>query len=171
MRIWFPIPLLLLAVSLPAQAQEAEPPDETIDEITVVAPRTEPSIRAELIQVEEEMFDHFNSLHHDRDFYMHCGWENRRGFSTASRLKVWECRSGYEKEILTREFGGVSGVDAVANARALNVLTEGPIRRHREEFRKKMIELAEENPELANYIYRRAALQQDLAKAQERDSE
>ena len=156
-----------------AAQDEAAPVDETIDEITVVAPKTEMAIRAEIIAVEEKMFDIFNAVNSNRDFHVVCGWEDRDtgNPSTISRLKEWRCVSIGEKHILSKEFANITGRDAVANARALETLMQGPVRRHREQMRTHMIELAEENPDLANAIYERASLEQDLSSAQQRKRE
>ena len=166
---WSPVHAAQSAAGEDPQAASEKP----IDEITVVAPRSENSIRAEIIAVEEKMFDIFNAVNTNRDFHVVCGWEDRDtgNPSTVSRLKEWRCVSLGEKHILSREFANVTGRDAVANARSLETLMQGPIRRHRANMQQEMIALAEENPELANAIYERAALERDLAEARRRKNE
>lgn len=171
-------PVLFARQKSPAAEDESagsEPPsEEVIDEVTVVAPRTVASIRSDIIRVEEVMYDIFNSLNTDRDFRVSCGWENRNtgNPSTTSRIKEWRCQTAYERGIPGREFRDVAGAAPTVEGATLTSGTlSGPIRRHREAFKQKMLELAEQNPGLARAIYIRAALEQDLAAARARKSE
>ena len=152
---------------------EGESPGEVIDEITVIAPRTARSIRADIVRVEEAMYDIFNSLNTNPDFRVSCGWENRDtgNPTTTSRIKEWRCRTAYESYIVAREFGGAAGATAIQNAMQASGSMAGPLRRHREALKQHMAELGEQSPELARAIYIRAALEQDLAAARARKPE
>lgn len=180
------LPAVVLAVSAPVWPQvpesagetiaptaESDPPEEAIEEITVVAPRTVRSIRSDIIRVEEVLYDLFNSLNTNPDFRVSCGWENRNtgNPTTTSRIKEWRCQTAYERDILAQELGGASGEEAIQRAMQLGPSMAGPVRRHREAFEQHLIEVAEKNPELARAIYIRAALEQDLAAARARKVE
>ena len=171
-----------MAIAVPVYAQETngespapgpEPPEEAIDEITVVAPRTVGAIRADIHRVDEYMYDLFNALNKDPDFRVACGWENRNtgNPTTTSRIKEWRCQTAYERDILAQELGGATGEAAIQRAVEIGPSMAGPIQRHRQAFEQQIIELAEEHPELARAIYIRAALEQDLAAARARQSE
>ena len=172
------LPVILLAGQEPPVAndvpvEDASSPDEVIDEIRVVAPRTARSIRLDIIEVEKVMYDIFNSLNTDPDFRVSCGWENRDtgNPSTTSRIKEWRCHTAYESYIVAQEFGGAAGATAIQNAMQASGSMAGPLRRHREALKQHMAELGEQSPELARAIYIRAALEQDLATALKRKSE
>jgi hypothetical protein len=172
------LPVILLAGQEPPVAndvpvEDASSPDEVIDEIRVVAPRTARSIRLDIIEVEKVMYDIFNSLNTDPDFRVSCGWENRDtgNPSTTSRIKEWRCHTAYESYIVAQEFGGAAGAAAIQNAMQASGSMAGPLRRHREALKQHMAELGEQSPELARAIYIRAALEQDLATALKRKSE
>jgi hypothetical protein len=172
------LPVILLAGQEPPVAndvpvEDASSPDEVIDEIRVVAPRTARSIRLDIIEVEKVMYDIFNSLNTDPDFRVSCGWENRDtgNPSTTSRIKEWRCHTAYESYIVAQEFGGAAGAAAIQNAMQVSGSMAGPLRRHREALKQHMAELGEQSPELARAIYIRAALEQDLATALKRKSE
>ena len=172
------LPVILLAGQEPPVAndvpvEDASSPDEVIDEIRVVAPRTARSIRLDIIEVEKVMYDIFNSLNTDPDFRVSCGWENRDNGnpSTTSRIKEWRCHTAYESYIVAQEFGGAAGAAAIQNAMQASGSMAGPLRRHREALKQHMAELGEQSPELARAIYIRAALEQDLATALKRKSE
>ncbi len=173
------LPAILFARQEPPAAGEdsagsESPSEEVIDEVTVVAPRTAASIRADIIRVEEVMYDIFNELNKEPDYRVSCGWENRNtgNPSTTSRIKEWRCQTAYERGISGREFRDVAGAAPTVEGATLTSGTlSGPIRRHREAFKRHMAELGEQNPELARAIYIRAALEQDLAAARARKPE
>jgi hypothetical protein len=143
------LPVILFAKQEPSVANEDRagsqaPPEEVIDEVTVVAPRTARAIRSDIIRVEKVMYDIFNSLNTDPDYRVSCHWENRDtgNPTTIGKIKEWRCRTAYHSDILAEAFGGAAGPDATQNAMEASGSFAGPIRRHHEALKQYMAEIS-----------------------------
>lgn len=143
-------------------------PDDVIDEIIVVAPRSRFMIEEDIRRADIEMYTIFNALNDDRRFDVYCDWEDRRNSQMASRLKEHVCRPAFEEGIDTFQFGGPA--DSINIDNSIN-RSRGEIQRDRQELSRKMAALAEKNPELTRAIIERAVLEREKRRASRRDRE
>ncbi len=141
-------------------AQQAETPEnespvpnegEPIDEITVVAPRSEVSIRQEIRVADEVLYGLYNELNTDSRYDIHCRREKRPASNISERV----CRPAFERDV------SLEAWDDAANSPDFS-LPEGELKRHRQKLNEIMLELAAANPDLAEAILRRARLQHEL---------
>jgi len=148
---------------LSAFAQEStdyanhERDEEVVDEITVVAPRSIGIIRSQIVSADRVMYRIFNGMTTDRRYQVHCTLSSQPG----TRLKRRMCIPNFERGVLNEAY------DDSSTWTSFNI-PAGDLERHRKEFRKMMIEFADQNPELERAIYARAQLERDLRAARER---
>lgn len=143
-------------------------PDDVIDEIIVVAPRSRFMIEEDIRRADIEMYTIFNSLNDDKRFNVYCDWENRNDSQMGSRLKRHVCRPAFEEGIDTFQFGGPG--DSINIDNSIN-RSAGEIARDRRKLEEKMLALAEESPELTRAIIERAALEREKRRSGRRNSE
>lgn len=130
-----------------------------IDEITVVAPRSLVAIERQIERADFALYNIANNLIDDPMYKTYC----HRETSAGSNIKRRVCVPGYERELMSeaweaeRTMGRMGEGSYTFNYR----LPEGEIREHRENLKQKMIELAADNPDLSEAIYKRAQLQRD----------
>jgi hypothetical protein len=130
---------------------------QVMDEITVIAPKSVMAISADIRRADQMLYGIFNEMNTDREFDVHCRLEK----VYASNRKARVCLPAFEYGVLEESWNDLSTwTDAVRPA--------AEIRRNREIFKQKMIDFAEQNPELKKAIYERAQLQRDLREAEAR---
>ncbi len=132
------------------------PDEEVVDEITVIAPRSIGIIKSQIINADRAIYRIFNSMTTDRLYEVRCSLSSRAG----TRLKRHTCLPNFERGVLNEAFDDSSTWTSFD-------IPEGDLERHREAFRKMMIEFADQNPELERAIYARAQLERDLRAARE----
>ena len=139
----------------PGLAQDDPVPrDEEIEEIVVVAPRPVFRIRYEIVKADEALFDKFNALNDDREFNVRCKWQT----TGISRLRQHVCQPSFARRINENEWR--RNGDELFLSPQLNV-PRGELRRKYREFRARMVELAEADPELQELIFKRAHLERE----------
>lgn len=156
----------------PASAQESGAPqdaeveaddsadpmaDEPVEEITVYGEKTVPAIKAQIFRADQTLYGIWNELNDDREFDVHCRLEG----VYASRRKERVCLPAFEQGILEESWDDLSTWTGAGRP-------EAEIRRKREIMRQRMIEAAQQNPDLAAAIIERANLQRELAEAEAR---
>ena len=112
-----------------------------------------------------DMYAVFNTLNEDRQYDVHCNMERK---SITSRLKVQVCKPQFESGITISQFDG-SG-DAINIDNSIR-LPGSEIRKHQKILKEKMLRMAEESPELADAVYRRAALEMEYERSKRRSRE
>jgi len=158
-----------------AIAQDGQPPreaggaadtQESIDEITVVAPRSLVAIKRQMERADKVLFEIANTLIDDPLYKVHCRRESRAG----TNLKQRVCKPGFEDELLSEIWEEERAMQRMGEGSfSFNyALPEAEMRKHREKQKQIMIELAAENPELSAAIYLRAKLQRDYNNERER---
>ena len=145
--------------NLDVQADDSAipPVDEPVEEITVYGEKTVPAIKAQIFRADQTLYGIWNELNDDREFDVHCRLEG----VYASRRKERICLPAFEQGILEESWDDLSTWTGAGRP-------EAEIRRKREIMRQRMIEAAQQNPELAAAIIERAKLQRDLAEAEAR---
>lgn len=161
-----------LLVALPAVGQEsieAEPDasewelvtppadDEPIEEITVYGEKTVPAIKAQIVRADRKLYGIWNQMNDDREFDVHCRLEG----VYASRRKERICLPAFEHGVLEESWNDLSRYTGAGRP-------EAEIREKREIMRQRMIEFAEQNPDLHAAIIERATLQRELTEAESR---
>ena len=166
--------LAILAVTgmsvTPAVAQEIneeDPPewelvtppadDEPVEEITVYGQKTVPAIKAQIMRADRKLYGIWNQMNDDREFDVHCRLEG----VYASRRKERICLPAFEHGVLEESWNDLSRYTGAGRP-------EAEIREKREIMRQKMIEFAEQNPDLHTAIIERAMLQRELTEAESR---
>ncbi len=134
--------------------------DEPVEEITVYGERTVPALKAQIIRADRRIYGIWNEMNDDREFDVHCRLEGVYG----SRRKERICLPAFEHGVLEEAWYDLGTWTGAGRPQA-------EIRSKREIMRQKMIEFAEQNPELAEAIFQRARLQRELAEAEARDDE
>lgn len=161
--LWVRLCGLLLLSPLATQATAEE---EVIDEIIVVAPRTLVSIKRHMLRADIEMYKISNALIDDPLYKVWCLLEPL----PRSRIQRRVCKPGFERkinedilndEVTMGRFGGGGGSNFSYNYD----LTRAEIGKHREILKQKFVELAAENPELAEAIFERAGLNVEYEKS------
>ncbi len=141
--------------------------EKAIEEIVVREPRPIFRIRAEIRRTDEEMFAVFNSLNDDSDYDVRCKWETTH----ISRLKRHVCKPSYKRQIDTNNWHNMG--DQIILGPTVRI-TPGELRRRDRIFRGKMLSMAEENPDLAELVFKRARLEiehrKELARKNKRRS-
>lgn len=145
----------------PAADADVVPEEQPIDEIIVVAPRSIGRIKTEIIAADRKMFGLFNDMHTAREYKVYC----RREKLYASNRKKRMCLPQFEHGVMDEAWQNLDS--GFTSAR----VPEEELCRKRETLRQMMIDFAEQNPELAEAIYRRAQLERDLAEAEARRKE
>ena len=139
---------------------------EVVDEITVIAPRSLRVLERQIERADEAMYGLFNKLNKDPLYNVHCRLE--KGFASNIRRRV--CKPEFEREIMSEVLEDEIRMGNLGeqNYSSSYSLPASELRDHREELKRRMIRLAEENPELAQAIYKRAELQRAYAKERQR---
>ena len=132
-------------------------PEGPVEEITVYGEKTVPAIKAQIMRVDRKMYGLWNEMNTEREFDVHCRLEG----VYASRRKERICLPAFENGILEESWDDLSSWTGAGRPQA-------EIREKREIMRKKMIEFAEQNPDLRAAIIERARLQRDLTEAEAR---
>lgn len=164
--------LFLVAPAVPAQdAADANAETPTVDaeeqaamdEITVVGPRTLVTIERQIERADLEMYNIANSLIDDPLYKTYCSLETSPGTNIKRRV----CAPGYERELLADSWNDEELMRRAGEGNFTSDyrLPQSELRKHRENMRQKMIELASQNPKLASAIYRRAELQREYEAA------
>lgn len=143
-------------------------PDDVIDEIIVVAPRSRFMIEEDIRQADIALYSVFNSLNDDRRYNVYCDWEDRNDSQMGSRLKRHVCRPAFEEGIDTFQFGGPG--DSINIDNSIN-RSAGEIERDRQKLAEKMAALAEKHPELTRAIIERAVLEREKRRSGRRNTE
>ena len=128
-----------------------------VEEITVYGEKTVSAIKAQIMRADRKMYGLWNELNTDREFDVHCRLEG----VYASRRKERICLPAFEHGILEESWDDLSSWTGAGRP-------EAEIREKREIMKQKMIEFAEQNPDLRAAIIERANLQRDLAEAEAR---
>lgn len=143
-----------------------------IDEITVVAPRSLVRIKRQIEQADVVMYEIANNFIDDPMYKTYCRRETRAGTNIKRRI----CLPGYERELMEDAWETEKAMARMGEGSfTFNYkLPEAELRQHRENMKQKMIEIAAEQPELEEAIYKRAQLQRDydmarLRRRQEKD--
>lgn len=153
------------------QELEFNPPDiveepKVVDEITVVAPRSLVAIERQIEKADFALYEHGNSLIEDPLYKTYCRLDSKAG----SNVKKRTCKSGFERELLSEAWESEQ-LTARQGNRSFTFdyrLSESELREHRAVMRKKYLELATNNPKLANLILTRARLQTEYNEARQR---
>lgn len=132
-------------------------PEGPVEEITVYGEKTVPAIKAQIMRADRKMYGLWNEMNTDREFDVHCRLEG----VYASRRKERICLPAFEHGILEESWDDLSSWTGAGRP-------EAEIREKREIMKRKMIEFAEQNPDLRAAIIERAKLQRDLAEAEAR---
>ena len=125
--------------------------DAPMDEIVVLGEKTVPQLRREIRAVEMKIIDLFNASNPDGGYDIVCRTETRIG----SQIPRTNCKARVYWEALSE----------LAQEDAGTVRTNQPLMmpaRHAEVLRQKMLEQAEENPELLQALVRRKLLQREM---------
>jgi hypothetical protein len=133
------------------------PSGEAVEEITVYGEKTVPAIKAQIFRADQRLYGIWNELNDDREFDVHCRLEG----VYASRRKERVCLPAFEQGVLEESWDDLSTWTGAGRP-------EAEIRRKRQIMQRKMIEIAEQNPDLAAAIIERAKLQRDLVEAEAR---
>ncbi len=146
-----------------ARIDQPKGKSDMIDEITVMGSRSLSSLRRDLVEAEDNIYDIFNSLNDDDGYDIICKRETRIG----SQIPYRVCKARMFREAAAKsaqEFSdaaqGLSGGAAFGTP----VLNE---QRHNEILRDKMRALAAKNPQLIEALRKRIALQKAYESEQE----
>lgn len=172
--LW-PVPLWLILVPV---AHGASPPNASASdagpssgEVIVQGSRTLDEMRRKMIELEDRFYQRYNELNTLRDFDIHCAQETRAG----TKLKQRFCRAVYESKAYEAEgrelaqfMQRITPPDpspSAAMSADLPVVIGAPpvsaivaIEARRPEFRKNMVEVTTQNPELVRLLEQRAEL-------------
>lgn len=145
--------LFSVLASLPIAAAEERLPEE----ITVTGEKRIFVLEKEVREAKEAVYDIYNELNTDDRYNFQCRWEKPLGTNTRYRL----CRPQFLNEATQRRgmyiFGQVTGFTA---ATAMPVELE--YAHHMPNLRKKMQEIVEQSPELAEAMSKHQALEAQL---------
>jgi len=147
--------LLGIGVCLSASAQEQDEASASesagpIEELTVVAPKSLETMRQELVVAENDVLNVYNALNDDDDYDIYCTEERPLG----SYIPVRVCRARFvDNETAQSAYDLLSGGGYTDPA--------GQLRYHDDIMRKKMSDLAAENPNLYNALLRYYNLKTD----------
>ncbi len=130
-------PPLQEADELQAIAVKQEP----LEEVIVIAPRSLSSMRAEIIEVENKVFDIFNAVNSDNDYDVSC----RRETPSFSHIPQRVCRPRFVDRIESSATQMYLRGDGYFDPRA-------EIRHHQQILEERMRTLVEENPQLYEAI-------------------
>lgn len=133
-----------------AQDQELDNDDEAvedIDEITVMGARSLGSLRAAVVQAEDEVYDLYNLLNDDDAYDIICKKEAPIGSQIPRRI----CQARLYRDAVA-EVAEEMQTDGVLTRPAVNEAT------HNRLLREKMRTLANENPDLMAALRKRLAL-------------
>jgi hypothetical protein len=158
--------LILLSQGIVTTVAASTPVEGTLDELVVEARRTRlTELRNEMIRLEDEFYARYNELNDNDDFDIHCAREAKVG----TRLERRYCRAVYENEILAVE-GRDYHIDLLRCCDLSTPIpagTERPppqppvpaivlIEARKPDFRKTMVQVTTEHPELAQLLRERA---------------
>jgi hypothetical protein len=132
-------------------------PDEAVEEITVYGEKTVPVIKAQIMRADRKLYGLWNEMNDEREFDVYCRLEG----VYASRRKERICLPAFEHGVLEESWNDLSTWTGAGRP-------EAEIRKKREIMRNKMIEFAQQNPDLHSAIIERATLQRDLDAAESR---
>jgi len=145
---------------------DSEESSQQMDEITVKGARSLVAIERQMERADQRLYGVSNTLIDDPLYKVYCFRESTAG----SKIKKRVCRPGFERNIASdawedeRQMGRQGG-----NRYTFDYdLPEAELRKHREIFKQKLIELAADNPNLADAILDRAKLQRDYAQERQR---
>jgi hypothetical protein len=148
--------LLLLALSARAAAASAPSGQEdSLDEAIVSASRARlTAMRAEMVRLEDQFYARYNELNGNDEFDMHCARETRTG----TRLARRECRPVFETRAIEAEaveyyWMMLKDPPGSASAPVPAIVT---IDVKRPGFRRNMIEVTRQHPELVKLLRERA---------------
>ena len=110
----------------------------------------------------------FNVLNEDKQYDIHCNWVKRGGSDMGSNIKVHVCKPQYERGIDTFQWHGAG---SVINLDSSIRTPQSQIVRNHRILQQNMISLAEENPEFAEAIIKRANLQNEYDHSRRRSLE
>ena len=132
---------------------------QEIDEITVVAPRSVVVIQRQIERADIAMYEIANTLIDDPMYKVYCRLESFAG----TRLKQRVCQPAFESRLMEAawEDERMMGRMGEGNYTFSYDLPKAEVREYREKLKQKLIELAADNPNLADAIYKRAQLQRD----------
>ncbi len=137
-----------------------------MDEITVRGARSLVAIERQMERADQKLYGISNELIDDPQYKVFCFRESTAG----SKIKKRVCRPGYERNLASdawedeRTMGRQGGNRYTFDYK----LPEAELRKHREIFRQKLMELAATNPDLADAILTRAKLQRDYNETRQR---
>lgn len=146
-----------------------EASSQEMDEITVRGTRSLVAIERQILRADQKLYAVSNTLIDDPLYKVHCLRESTAG----SKIKKRICRPGFERDIASdlweeeRQMGRQGGNRYTFDYN----LPDAELRKHREIFKQKLIELAADNPELSDAILERAKLQRDYAAERQRQIE
>ncbi len=140
-------------------------PDE-MDEITVRGARSLVAIERQILRADQRLYGISNTLIDDSLYKVFC----RRETTAGSNIRKRVCRPGFERDLASdaweveKQMGRQGGNRFTFDYN----LPEAELRKHRDIFKQKMMELAAEDPELADAILARAKLQREYAQQRQR---
>lgn len=142
---------------------------QEMDEITVKGTRSLVSIERQIQRAEQKLYGVSNPLIDDPLYKVFCLRESTAGSNIKKRI----CRPGFERDLASdrwedeKRMGRQGGNNYTFDYN----LPEAELRKHREIFKHKLMELAVDNPNLAEAIFTRAKLQRDYAQERQRQLE
>jgi hypothetical protein len=155
-----PLTLLMLLLATNAMAQSEAPSPSTPDVIT---------LRAEMQQLEQNMYEVFNGLNSTNDFDVTCGDKA----VTGSTIPVWQCDAAFMKDVRARDMSGRfdNPTGGAANTQNGFIPQSGKqmafkYRKKAEQLNEEMMSLARQHPELASAMIAFNAKRQELEKAE-----
>ncbi len=125
------------AAQEPDESQVILVEQEPLEEIVVIGPRSLSSMRAEIIEVENKVFDIFNAVNSDNDYDVSC----RRETPSFSHIPQRVCRPRFVDRIEANTAQIYLRGDGYFDPRA-------EIRHHQQILEERMRTLIEENPQL-----------------------
>jgi len=151
--------LILSAAILPTvgvAAQRNDTPQslagDTIDEV-VVSGKTIGQMRRDIERAEDRFFNAYNEINKDPSFEVNCRMEARTGSHLLSHL----CNAAYYEQALVDESRAVLQGDSTTPAQLVYMM-------RLPEFRKNVVKLVAENPELSRLLFERIELQRRYEK-------
>jgi len=140
-----------------------------IDEITVRGARSLVPIERQMQRADQKLYEISNKLIDDPQYKVFCLRESTAG----SNIKKRVCRPGFERNLAADAWEAEKTMGRQGGNRfAFDYnLPEAELRKHREIFTQKLMELAATNPDLAEAILIRAKLQRDYQKERQRQLE
>ena len=160
MAIRFATITLILCLPFFSQAQQnessaAKEAQDLPESIQVIGDRSIMQLRVQMMEAEKKAYEIFNKFNDEKRFEIHCTMHN----PTGSRINRQVCTTGFENEA-SRVHAQAYYDDMFGTSNTVHVPFEVLVASQQEAYKKKIKQVAEENPEFLNAVIQFSEMRQ-----------